>query len=130
MNRRSFLSLIAPAAALIVAPELLLPKRTFFLPPAGGWGRSTLTVADLQRAKALLRQAEMAAYPPVIYELGNEAWMGASLEIERHWSRIGVMMENNPAVFDVAMAAWKATPLDYLEPGSINYGPRLLPLKL
>lgn len=37
MNRRGFLSLIAPAAALIVAPELFIPKRTFFLPPAGGW---------------------------------------------------------------------------------------------
>lgn len=74
MNRRGFLALLAPAAALIVAPELLLPKRTFFLPPVGGWGDTGLTVAKLQHAKALLRAAELAIDPPVIFELGNEAW--------------------------------------------------------
>lgn len=40
MNRRGFLSLLAPAAALIVAPELLIPRRTFFLPPTMGWSIS------------------------------------------------------------------------------------------
>jgi hypothetical protein len=37
MNRRGFLSLLAPAAAALVAPELLVPKRSIFLPPSGGW---------------------------------------------------------------------------------------------
>jgi hypothetical protein len=38
MNRRKFLSFLGVgAAAAIIAPELLLPKRTFFLPPAKGW---------------------------------------------------------------------------------------------
>lgn len=57
MNRRGFLSLLAPAAALIAVPELLIPKRSFFLPPAGGWnfryppkkfwGPSLLEVGDI-----------------------------------------------------------------------------------
>jgi hypothetical protein len=34
MNRRGFLSAL-PAA--LAAGELLVPKRTFFLPPRGGW---------------------------------------------------------------------------------------------
>lgn len=37
ITRRGFLTLIAPAAGALLVPELLLPKRTFFLPPAGGW---------------------------------------------------------------------------------------------
>jgi hypothetical protein len=37
MNRRSFLSLLAPAGAALLAPDLLLPARSIFLPPAGGW---------------------------------------------------------------------------------------------
>lgn len=73
MNRRGFLSLLAPAAALIVAPELLLPKRTFFLPPVGGWGDTGLTVAKLQHMKALLRAAELAVDPPVMFAI-DEAW--------------------------------------------------------
>lgn len=47
MNRRSFFSLLgaATAASLIVPElELLTPKRTFFLPPRGGW---QFTNADL-----------------------------------------------------------------------------------
>jgi hypothetical protein len=38
MNRRGFL-LTAPA--LLVLPELIVPKRTFFLPPMGGWADLT-----------------------------------------------------------------------------------------
>lgn len=37
MNRRGFLGFAATAAGLLVVPELLLPRKTFFLPPAGGW---------------------------------------------------------------------------------------------
>jgi hypothetical protein len=33
MNRRGFLSLLP----VLAVPVLLVPKRTFFLPPAGGW---------------------------------------------------------------------------------------------
>jgi hypothetical protein len=34
MNRRNFIALLTGALA---APVLLAPKRTFFLPPVGGW---------------------------------------------------------------------------------------------
>jgi hypothetical protein len=40
MNRRGFFGLVAASAAVVVAPELaelLVPRRTIFLPPAGGW---------------------------------------------------------------------------------------------
>lgn len=68
MNRRGFLSLLAPAAALIVAPELLLPKRTFFLPPAGGWGDHPMTATEVLMRNFLAARdaAYRAAYPPVI----------------------------------------------------------------
>jgi hypothetical protein len=38
MNRRGFLSILAPAAVgTLVAAELTMPSRSIFLPPAGGW---------------------------------------------------------------------------------------------
>jgi hypothetical protein len=40
MNRRGFFGLLAASAAVVASPELaelLLPKRTIFLPPSGGW---------------------------------------------------------------------------------------------
>jgi hypothetical protein len=37
VSRRGFLGCLAGAAAAIAVPELLVPKRTFFLPPDGGW---------------------------------------------------------------------------------------------
>jgi hypothetical protein len=43
MNRRGFLSVLAGAAAAIIVPELLVPKRTFFLPPVGGWDVGAFT---------------------------------------------------------------------------------------
>lgn len=39
-TRRQFLSILAGAMPLIAAPALLLPRRSFFLPPPGGWPRS------------------------------------------------------------------------------------------
>lgn len=64
MNRRGFLSLIAPAAALIAAPELLLPRKTFFLPPAGGWRLTAAEIANM----ALLRLAALdrIVNPPLV----------------------------------------------------------------
>lgn len=77
MNRRGFLSLLAPAAALIVAPELLLPKRTFFLPPAGGWGHYTATDVLMDYA-AYWERAIRAYNPPVMHV--NEAWLADRIE--------------------------------------------------
>lgn len=46
MKRRAFLGLIAAAIpASLILPELLIPKRSFFLPPTGGWAQPSL--ADL-----------------------------------------------------------------------------------
>jgi hypothetical protein len=42
MNRRKFLGLLAAAPAALILPELLVPKRTFFLPPATGWAQPSL----------------------------------------------------------------------------------------
>lgn len=50
MNRRGFFGLFAAAAATAIAApelELLVPTRTIFLPPAGGWigrGNQLLTI--------------------------------------------------------------------------------------
>jgi len=37
ITRRLFLGLAAGAAGALIVPELIVPKRTFFLPPPGGW---------------------------------------------------------------------------------------------
>jgi len=37
ITRRLFLGLAAGAAGALILPELIVPKRTFFLPPPGGW---------------------------------------------------------------------------------------------
>jgi hypothetical protein len=88
MNRRGFLRLLAPAAALIAAPELLLPRRTFFLPPAGGWGGDWLQKwvhADVRQAcQAALGAAYRAAYPPLMVDdmtFDLTVWGTSSVEI-------------------------------------------------
>lgn len=42
MNRRGLLQLLAGSAAALAAGELLIPSRTIFLPPRGGWPTSRL----------------------------------------------------------------------------------------
>lgn len=37
ISRRSFLGVLVGAATAVVVPELIVSKRTFFLPPLGGW---------------------------------------------------------------------------------------------
>ena len=59
MNRRKFLGLIAAAPAALILPELLLPNRSFFLPPAGGWAQPHLTDMWLDYAN-LVRPAGIA----------------------------------------------------------------------
>ena len=39
MNRRDFFKFAASAGGILLLPELLSPRRTFFLPPVGGWRR-------------------------------------------------------------------------------------------
>lgn len=80
MNRRGFLKFLAPAAALIVAPEILIPRKTFFLPPAGGW-RDHMTATEVLARNAAYAQFHMRAWrdsweniinPPVMIDAGNE----------------------------------------------------------
>ena len=46
MNRRGFLAALGLTGAGLAVPELWIPKRTFFLPPRGGWAArpSTTTI--------------------------------------------------------------------------------------
>jgi len=37
ISRRSFLTGAAIATGALIVPELIAPKRAFFLPPKGGW---------------------------------------------------------------------------------------------
>ena len=37
VSRRKFLSFLAGAAGAVAVPALLVPNRSFFLPPPGGW---------------------------------------------------------------------------------------------
>lgn len=39
LSRRKFLGFSAAGAAALLLPELVVPKKTFFLPPVGGWKR-------------------------------------------------------------------------------------------
>ena len=45
VNRRGFLAALGLATGAIAVPELWTPKRTFFLPPRGGWVPPPGTVA-------------------------------------------------------------------------------------
>lgn len=65
MNRRLFLkSLVIGAAGVVLAPETVLDpvKKTYFLPPDGGWGMATLTprmqAALVASCKGLFANAE------------------------------------------------------------------------
>lgn len=54
MNRRGFLKLLLPAAgAVAIAPELIAeiwaPRRTYFLPPRGGWHDVRLLTGEIGR---------------------------------------------------------------------------------
>jgi hypothetical protein len=55
LSRRKFLGLVgAGAAALILPPELLLPRKTFFLPPTGGWAQPSLEQLWLDYARQVV----------------------------------------------------------------------------
>lgn len=76
MNRRGFFGLLgATAATTIVAPnlELLMPRRTIFLPPSGGWlpyqfniikpGNRLLTIQELAfEMREIMRNAIVQAH--------------------------------------------------------------------
>lgn len=67
MNRRQFLTSALASVPVIAAPaallEALVPKRTIFLPPRGGWigADSPMTATEV-----LMRRAHMACNPPLV----------------------------------------------------------------
>lgn len=76
VNRRGFLGLLAAAVpAALILPELLVPKRTFFLPPAGGLAQPSLAqlwldyVNQIRPAGVLVTTSEVCMLRgPGIYE--------------------------------------------------------------
>jgi hypothetical protein len=74
MNRRNFLSLVGASAAALIAPELLIPKRTFFLPPAGGWAQPSIAslwldyVNQIRPAGILVTASACTLRKPGVYE--------------------------------------------------------------
>lgn len=77
MNRRGFLGLVAAAVPALILPELLLPKRTFFLPPAGGWAQPSLAEMWLNwaediRPAGVLMSASVSSFIriPAVFERG------------------------------------------------------------
>lgn len=62
MNRRGFLALLGGAGAALLVPELLVPKRTIFLPPAGGWPVDALASGKIRRFLGI----DFIINPPVI----------------------------------------------------------------
>lgn len=74
MNRRGFLSFLGAAAVvpLVPVPELLLPTRTIFLPPRGGWlGRNQLFTATYIANEALRILHENVRYTE-FYDIGRD----------------------------------------------------------
>lgn len=74
MNRRGFLELLASAATvpLVPMPELLMPTRTIFLPPRGGWvgGCNLLSMELIMREaiRVLHQDIEFAAQINRVYD--------------------------------------------------------------
>jgi hypothetical protein len=58
-SRRGFMAMLAAGA--ILAPGLLIPRRTFFLPPIGGWGAHPLASLMIPSEVTPLWAEELAA---------------------------------------------------------------------
>lgn len=72
ISRRRFLF---GAAAALILPELLLPKRTFFLPPSGGWSPMLWGdgIHDDREALQRLVDAQLRAGPLITLPRGKFA---------------------------------------------------------
>jgi len=68
ISRRQFLTYAAIGAGVIAVPELLLPKRTFFLPPKGGWRGWYLTVDTASKE-------DEAAFQYFSFDDNREVWL-------------------------------------------------------
>ncbi|MDP9089176.1 MAG: hypothetical protein M3O26_10615 [Pseudomonadota bacterium] len=83
MNRRKFLALTALASSgALILPELIVPKRTFFLPPAAGWtdGRMSIRYTIIKNAAVFygIDRAELESHLTDIHRHGgNLSIMGS-----------------------------------------------------
>jgi hypothetical protein len=70
VNRRGFLGLIAAAApAALIFPELIMPKRSVFLPPSTGWAQPSLADLWLRYAGEIVPAGVAVMLPHVGHEL-------------------------------------------------------------
>lgn len=71
MQRRAFLWGLLGATAVIAVPELLLPPKSFFLPPAGGWAQKPLGDLWFEYAQRIrpvgvcVRLVHLTAWQPI-----------------------------------------------------------------
>lgn len=84
MNRRQFLTRALASVPVVLAgeqlAELLLPKRTIFLPPRGGWGgRSTLEL--LQAYCDRMRPAGVRVDCRAAAGIGDTTWMISEYDV-------------------------------------------------
>lgn len=68
MKRRAFLTLLPTA---ILLPELILPRKTFFLPPLGGWPQ-VYTFTTTGRTITLPSVASVALGTEYLFQAGDE----------------------------------------------------------
>jgi hypothetical protein len=114
VNRRNFLSLIAAAApAALIAPELILPKRTFFLPPAGGWAQPSLADIWLDFANDV-RPAGVAVSVEVNWLIRK----AAVYEVKHGHVQLILPEETDAELRDRMLAAMKA-PREYGSAGTL-----------
>lgn len=69
ISRRHFLSIAT--AAVIVLPELIVPKRTFFLPPQGGWHDSGWHHDNWYLATSRYNYVVLREFPPGPHTWGD-----------------------------------------------------------
>jgi hypothetical protein len=81
MNRRQLLGLLAAAPVALIVPELLVPKRTFFLPPAGGWDLGAESVTSFTEFNfgeltryATISVVEYVCVKPGVWQRIGRAW--------------------------------------------------------
>jgi hypothetical protein len=101
MNRRSFLRTLALSAGgiALVGPELLVPKRTYFLPPAGGWA-----VGDV--GWQMWRWGVTPAFPELLKgDLMIVDWH--DVPVGRHMLYQNFYSGNRPAFVSIQNDEWK-----------------------
>jgi hypothetical protein len=92
MNRRKFISLLAPVAVgALIVPELTLPKRTIFLPPSGGWmprrpdlfGPGRIYLEEKEIGRVVTFETRLDALQPGDLVTLSDGWIGEVRRVHR-----------------------------------------------